>query len=968
MKKYLTIKGISLLMLAIFTGGTFTANAQSASKDTTKNTSGNSENKYEPGPLLQIPVQRSIASHSTVSGELLTKTPVSNITNTLYGRLNGLMVMQNNGQLGYDQASLMMRGTGTYDNSTIVCFVDGFQVDISFYFQYLASGEIESVSLLKDPVTLATFGMKGANGVLWVTTKRATAGTFRVDANIVSGVQQATKLQKPYDSYNYARLFNQAVSNDNYALNGNRYIWSPSYSEAELEAYKNGQGTNVDWYNEALRNTGNYTNANVNVQGDINELSRYNLFVDYLGETGLFNVPKSSDVATNSDLRRFNIRSNVDLKFFKIFEAKVDLGGRIESYRHPMSSNNYDNAAAFWRELSTYPGNIYPVRDAATGNWSGNTLYPNNPVAQLNSTGLFTSHDRTLQGNFMLKENLDFVTKGLYLSQSVSFNTWSRVIQNKVMTYARFFEGNQATSDRTTPIDFQDNQPYGQLTWRQSNLVAGYDRTFNDHAVTAAINYYASDMIPDANEDASRLSYRFQNLGGRVNYAYKNRYIAELGWGYSGSDSYAPGNRWKFYPAVSLGWIASDEDFLKNNNVISFLKLRAAAGKSGNDQTFQGRYLYQQYYRYVAGSVTGNSNLNYNNGISLGRIATPDITAEQSMKYEAGFDLTLLGKLTVNAAWFLDKRSGIITRNNLVPGYLGYTGADMLPFQNIGKVTNTGVEFGLNYADKAGDFHYSVDVMGTYAKNKINYQAEIPNKNDFSNTTGLPIGTPIGLIADGLYQLEDFNTDGTLKAGLPVPAFGPVQPGDIKYKDLDNNGFIDNTDITKIGNPEYPNFYYSFNLAFSYRGFDLSALFQGASGLSVNLLGASYNQVVPFVGNTNIYPLAGNAWAYYPDQGIDTRNTADFPRLTTVSNSNNYTNSTFWMKNADFLRLRNIQLGYSLPDNILKELHLTRLRVFVTAVNPVTWSSFTKEYGFDPEATAGYPPIKSYSAGVSLTF
>lgn len=967
MKKYLILQKIGLLLWAIGTGNCFTAHAQSATEDISPDTVLQVETKYVPGPLLQIPARRSALGQSTVSGELLEKTPVANLTNTLYGRINGLMVGQNNGQPGYDQASLFMRGRGSFDNANLVCFVDGFQTDLSFYFQYLSPAEIESVTLLKDPVTLASFGMKGANGVLWVITRRAKSNSFTIDANLVSGVQQATNIRKPYDAYNYARLYNQAISNDNYALNGNQYNWTPTYSDTQLDAYRNGTATNVDWFKEALKNNGSYTDANVTIKGAINDLARYNLFVDYMSQTGLFNVPNSSDIATNSGLRRFNMRSNVDLKFFKIFEGKVDLGGRIESYRHPFSQDNYDNAAGFWRQLSTYPANLYPVRDA-TGNWSGTTLHPNNPVAQLNATGMHLSHDRTLQGNFSLKEDLSFLTKGLYLSQAVSFNTWSRVIQNKTATYARYYEGNQSTADRTTPISFGTNMPYGQLTWRQSNLVAGYDRRFKDHAISAAVNYYASAMIPDANEDASRIAYNFQNIGGRANYTYKDKYIAELGWGYSGSDSYAPDNRWKFYPAVSLGWILSEENFLKNNSLVSHLKLRAGAGQSGNDQTFQGRYLYQQYYRYVPGSVTGNNNLNYNNGISLGRIATPDIGAELSTKYELGLDLSLLQKIHINANWFLDKRSGIITRNNLIPGYLGYTGADMLPFQNIGKLTNRGIELGISYADKTGDFTYALDLMGTYAKNRIDYQAEIPNKNSFSNTTGLPIGSPMGLIADGFYDLDDFNADGTLRQGLPIPGFGPVQPGDIKYKDLDNNGFIDNTDITKIGNPSYPSLYYSLNLSLGYKGFDLSALLQGASGLSVNLLGASYNQVVPFVGNTTIYPIAGNAWAYYPNQGIDTRNSASFPRLTTLSNANNYTNSSFWIKKANFLRLRNLQIGYTLPEEIMKRLHLKRLRVFATAVNPVLWSSFYKDYGLDPETPAGYPAIKSYNAGLSLTF
>lgn len=951
MKKYLTIKRLGHTVL-ILAGSALTVSAQSAKESS-------------PDTIKSAVVKTS--AFSTISGTQLAKMPVANLTNTLYGRLNGLMVTQNNGQPGYDQASMFMRGRGTFDNANIVCYVDGFQVDISFYFQYLNANEIETVSLLKDPVVLATFGMRGANGILWVTTKRAKTTALRIDAQVVSGAQQAIKIQKPYDAHNYANLYNHAISNDQYTLNGNRYIWSPFYTESQMKAYKDGSGTNVDWFKEALRKNANYTDAHVNAQGG-NNTAKYNLFLGYTGQSGLFNVPNNSDVSRNSGLQRFNLRSNVDLKFFKIFEAHIDLGGRIENYRQPFSSNTYDNAAAFWRELSTYPNNIYPLKDKATGNWSGNTLYPNNPVAQLNGTGFYTSHDRTLQGNFSLKEDLGFITDGLYLKQSVSFNTWSRVIQNKTATYARFYEGNQATADKTTPITFGSNMPYGQLTWRQTNILAGYDRHFNEHTINATVNSYTSAMIPDANEDVTRIAYHFQNIAGRVNYAYKDRYLAELGLGYSGSDSYAPGYRWKFYPALSLGWLVSKEDFLKNSNLISELKVKAAAGKSGNDQTFQGRYLYQQYYRYVAGSVTGNNSLTYNNGLSLGRIATPDITAEQSMKYELGVDLGLLDKININAALFMDKRTGIIAKNNLIPGYLGYTGADMLPFQNLGKVTNRGIELGISYADKSGDLKYVIDVMGTYAKNKVNYQAEIPNKNTFSNTTGLPIGSPIGLAADRLYQLEDFNADGSLKAGLPTPGFGPVQPGDIKYKDLDNNGIIDNTDLTKIGNPNYPKFYYSFNLSLAYKGFDLSCLFQGASGMGVNLLGAAFNQTVPFLGNRTIYPIAGDAWAYYPDQGIDTRSNATFPRLTTVSNDNNYRSSTFWMKDASFLRVRSFELGYTLPQRMTDAMHLKKLRFMVTAVNPFLWSSFYKEYGLDPETPAGYPGIKSLNAGISLTF
>jgi hypothetical protein len=258
--------------------------------------------------------------------------------------------------------------------------------------------------------------------------------------------------------------------------------------------------------------------------------------------------------------------------------------------------------------------------------------------------------------------------------------------------------------------------------------------------------------------------------------------------------------------------------------------------------------------------------------------------------------------------------------------------------------------------------------MVSYVKNKIIYASEIPPANDFSRFTGSPLNTPFGLVADGFYDLTDFNTDGTLKAGLPVPAFGAVQPGDLKYKDLDNNNRIDQADITKIGKAYYPTLTYAFNLGISYKGFDCTALFQGASGIDVDILSSALVKTMAFIGNTTVYPVAANAWAYYPDQGIDTRASADYPRLTTRANDNNYRSSTFWIKKGSFLRLRNAELGYSLPAAALKLLHLDKLRLYVSAVNALTWSYVGKHYDLDPETPAGYPGMKSYNAGITLTF
>jgi len=908
---------------------------------------------------IKVPSARSMTGGSSVSGATLFKTPVPNLTNSLYGRLQGLTVQQGSGEPGYDGATLFIRGIGSYDNAGLNIYVDGFQV-ASSYFQYLSPAEIESISVLKDPVSLATFGMKGANGVLWVVTKRGSAGKRKIDIQVVSGMQQALRVDKPYGSYDYARLYNAAISNDNYALNGHQFNWTPPYSDGQLQDYKNGTGANVDWYDQVLKKNGLYSDANVVFSGG-DTTTKYGLIFDYAQQKGLYDVANSNSTST-AQIQRFQARSNLDFNFFKIFEAHVDLGGRIEDRRYP----NY-NGPQLWQDLSKYPSNIYSVKDA--GGWSGTTVFPNNPVASLRALGWVSTHDRTLQANFSLKEKLDFLTPGLYLKEAVSFNTWTRNTSSKTATYARFSNGAQTTTDKTTDIIANGTTPVDQYDWKQVNLTAGYDKTVGLHAFSAALNYYASNFITDyglntaGQNTGNNIFYHFVNAGGRVHYAYDSRYILDLGLGYSGSDNFAPGHRWGFYPAIAAGWVLSNESFLKEISSINFLKLRASAGQSGNDQSNRGRYLYQQYFISTGTYYTGTS-LTANTGIVPGYAANPDIFAEKSLKYNVGLDATVFGHLSLVLDLFQDNRTGIVTQNT---GLSALYGAN-LPYSNIGKVTSKGYEISATYSDKIGPLGYTLGAMASYAKNRIVFQSEVPPVNAFSQTTGLPINSVMGLRSNGFYDITDFNPDGSLKTGIPVPAFGAVQPGDIKYLDLDKNGRVDQNDVTKIGNPDSATFNYSLSLGFHYKGFDLDALFQGASGNDVNLLTAAWYQTVAFVNNINVYPTAGNAWAYYPAQNIDTRATADYPRLTTKANDNNYRNSSFWMKKGQYLRLRNIELGYSLPVTALRKMGLEKLRIYVNAVNPVTWSYLSKHYNLDPETPSGYPGLKSYNAGISLTF
>lgn len=918
---------------------------------------------YEPGPLLKVKPLLSTSAVSSSTGNGLYKTAAANITNTLYGRLSGLTVLQGSGEPGYDAAAMMIRGQGTYDNTDLTIYVDGFQVTAA-YFQYLSPSEIASISVLKDAAALATFGMRGANGVLWVVTKRGKHSKPTIQVQVRSGIQQGMNIDKPYGSYDYARLYNQAISNDSYGVNGNQYVWNPKYSDAQLDAYKDGTGTNVDWFNEVLKKNTPYTDANIVFSGG-DSVAKYGVIVDYMKDQGLYNVSNSVSTS-NAQIQRFNLRSNLDFTFFKIFEAKVDLGGRIEDRRYP----NY-NGPSLWNNMALYPSNIYPVKDEGDG-WSGTGIYANNPVASVRALGWTSTHDRTLQANFSLKEKFDFITPGLYLNESVSFNTWTRNAASKTATYARFFNGVTTTTDVTSDIVASGSSPIGQNDWKQANLTAGYDRTFGLHAVSAAVNYFASNFVEDWNggfngsgaNTGNNIFHHYTNLGGRVHYVFNNRYIAEFGFAYSGSDNFAPGNNKGFYPAFSAAWVLSNEKFLANNTVVNLLKLRASAGKTGNETSDAGRYLYKQYYNTSGYFYTGNNSYTSNAGIAPAYIANPGIFAAHSMKYDMGADVTILKKLSVTADVFIDKRGGIITYDNNT--YLATLGTSFM-YKNIGKVTNKGMEISADFSDKMGKFGYNIGAMVSYNKNKIDYQAEVKPVNDFNKTTGLSIGTPMGLVAEGFYQQEDFNADGTLKTGAAIPAFGAVQPGDIKYKDLDKSGYVDQNDITKIGNPAFPSLYYSFNAGAAYAGFDFQIFFQGAAGADYNLLSSS-NQVLAFTNNSNAYSIANGAWAYYPDQGIDTRSSATYPRLSTLYNTNNYRNSTFWMKKNNFLRIRNIELGYSLSESLLNRLHLASCRIFVNARNPATWSSLLKNYNLDPETPAGYPALKSYTSGISLSF
>lgn len=904
---------------------------------------------YAPGPLLKIKPENATTAYSSVSGNILYKTPTANVSNTMYGLLPGLVVTQASGQPGYDAASLYLRGLSSLNQGDITVFVDGFQTNFS-YFQYLSPEEIENVSILKDAAALATFGLKGANGVLWVTTKKGRYGKPKVQLQSRFGLQQPVNINKPLSSAEYATLYNEAYNNDNQFA-----VWQPYYSEATINDLRNGNGINTDWYAQTLKNPSLYTSTDVSVDGG-NETARYFVLLGHMRNNGLYNV-KNDETHSNAYFQQFNIRANLDFNLFNFFDGNVNIGGRTEKRNFP----NFDGTQ-LWNNLATYPNIIYkPINE--DGTFPGTTVYPNNPYASIRELGYLSTHDRTLLTNVNLKEKFDFITPGLYLFQGASFNTWTRGSYTVSKDYARIINGQPQTTNQNTIPTVNDDYGTNQWNWLQFIAGIGYNKTFGLNTLHAAVNYLQYTYNVDANQNpgaGAQMQYGHQNFGGRIHYTYNDRFNAEFGFAYSGSDNYAPSKRFGFFPSLSAAYnIINSKD---NKDKFNFFKIRGSVGTSGNDYFANGRYLYQKYYSWIGSYATGVNDLDWHGGLGPAYTPNPDIFTEKSTKFNIGADATFLHKLQVTADVFTDKRSDIPIADNSLSAVFGQPS----PYINAGKVTSKGLELSADYKNGIGKFSYGIAANFSYAKSNIDFMEEL-RISPTNYQTGRPLWSFIGYEFDRFYDITDFSADGSLNASLPASTLGTVMPGDAKYKDLNGDNIIDARDMNLVGNSIIPQINYAGIVNVGYAGLNLRIMLHGAAKRSFNLLDAA-NQIIAFENNGNAYAIANNRWAYFPDQNIDTRASATYPRLSLLGNNNNYVTSTLWVKDAGFLRLRNVELSYNFPADLLRGTFISDARVFISAINPLTFSKILTDYNMDPEVQTGYPALKSYNIGFTVNF
>ena len=888
-------------------------------------------------------------SISSVKGDALTKSFTSNVATTLYGRLPGLVAEQGGGEAGSDAPSLHARGLNTFGSgSGMYIVIDGLPSTEAF-FQQLTPQEIESVSLLKDASATAIYGDRAANGVLLVTTKRGIKAPFKANFSVQYGLQQPTRLPDFLGSYDYARLYNEALVNDGEM---------PKYSDADLTAYRDGSDPiyhpDVNWYKELLRGPSPLVNYNFNASGG-SETVKYFVLFNVVDNNGIYKKTEDefSEFTKNESYLRYNFRTNVDVTLSNRLSAMVTLGGTVEDKTNPGVDENTNNV---FNLMASLPPNAFPVL-ATPERPGGNALYAN-PWSDITQRGYVSYNGRAAQISAKLLWDLGMITPGLSIAGTIGFNTYFKSFSKKTRNYARFSAVKDTAGvpvytqfGQNTSLAGSENDSY---QWRNTAFQGflNYDRTFGIHGINAMVMANYDDNTESNNyNDASRntiLPYKNIGMGGRFTYSLDKRYIGEFSFGYTGNDNFAPGKRFGFFPAGSLGWVASNEEFLKGNAVVSFLKIRGSYGLTGNSDIGSTRFMYNQYYNW------SGYNLGTDNGgrsaLVQGPLANPDATWEKEKKLNVGFETTLFKNLNVSFDFFKHNRYDILAKPySTVPDYLGIN----LPDMNVGKVENKGFEATFGYiSNQTKDLTYFVEASGWFANNRIDFNAETPQLYDYLYSTGHSVGQPFLLQAIGFFKdQEDIDNS-------PRQIFTDVQPGDIKYKNQNDDNVIDQSDYSPIGYTSMPQLTLGLHTGVADKGFDLDLFFQGALNRSVYFSGKYFQA---FQNDGQISSIALGRWT------SETASTATYPRLSSKNNLNNYQPSSFWQKNGDFMKLRSLEIGYSLPNNILERVRMEKVRIFLNGTN--LFSLDHMDGLTDPETVSGgvgYPVQRTISLGLNI--
>lgn len=778
-------------------------------------------------------------------------------------------------------------------------------------------------------------------------------------------------------SYDHAKYFNEMQLSDNPDLGPNDLRFSPYVLDMFRTNADPIMFPNTNWEDLMFKKASLQTQHNLNISGGTKDV-KFFISLGYLYQDGLLKRFYES-YNPNYKNNRYNYRANLDINVTKSTTLKLGLGGRLETKKDP----KFGEQNNLWMEILR----VQPF--SSPGFVDGNLVQIKNRYIPMTMRNLFSMYygkgyteasQNTMNLDMDLTQKLDFITKGLSFNIKGAYNTsytGSKSWNGSMESYTPVYKS--SLTDPGLAIDDPnfDHTIVYQLEGTASALSASedwstktrdwyveaslrYDRTFGDHKVGGLLLYnMTKQYYPKANTDIPK---GYLGLVGRVTYAYKDRYLVDFNAGYNGSENFAPGKRYGFFPAASLGWVISEEKFMKQVDFISFLKLRASYGLVGNDILNEYKrflYLPDSYSASSGGYYWGVNTPQAYPGASELILGNPDVTWEKAAKQNYGLDMNLLDqRLNFSLDVFFEKRKDILIQQNTVPGFVA---AD-LPAVNLGKVNNKGYEISLGWNDKIGSkFRYWLKGNVSFSRNEIVYKDEIPQNEPYMYETGRSIGLNYGYVFDRFFEAKDFNEDGSTITGIPTQS-GTFKPGDILFKDLNNDGVIDGDDKTYFGYGENPEYIFGLNAGFEYKGFDFSMNWTGATNVSRRL---EEDFTRPF--NTGDAPLM--KWMVEERWTEEKGQSAQFPRFTQTNRMHNSQMSDFWVRDASYLRLKNLEIGYTLNTDVLKKVGIQKLRVFANGYNLLTFDHL----GFiDPESKISnknkYPNTRIYNFGVNVNF
>lgn len=913
-----------------------------------------------------------------------------NLKNVLAGQIAGVIAVQRSGEPGNDAAAFYIRGQSSYAGGTNpLVLVDGIPREMDD----IDVDEIESFTVLKDAAATAVYGAEGANGVVLITSKRGKIQKTSVNFSAQYSIVTPTRMPKTLDAYDYLSLYNDALWNDQ--GNPNLSSFNPQLTQEDLEKYRTGVDTDlypsVNWY-DLLQNHTQSQRYTVNFRGG-SEKVRFFTSGAYYSEDGIFKSNPTEKYNANIGLQRFNLRSNVDIDLTKTTQLSVDMSGQYLKKNQPGYSSD-----DIFTYISHFPVHVIPMYysdGTASDHGQRGAGVDLQPYNMLNNSGYSKTWNAYIQSKATLRQKLDFITEGLSAKGSVSFDAdfYSTMKRSKTpQTFYALGRNEDGTLNKKTMIEGSalgdpviSNPGGSKKIYIEASL--DYLRTFNKvHDVTGMLLYMQKETQYQNKGGLQLLPFRKQSFVARATYGYDSRYMLEASMGMTGSENFAQGHRWGIFPAVGAAWFISHEKFMKDiEDYISKLKVRVSYGITGNDNIGGStRFPYREsintdtgdFFFGLTPGANGAPSNSPGKGIVEGSFPMPNLSWEIEKKLNTGIDIGLFrGKVDFSADYFYNRRSDILLQRKTVSNV---TGLRVMPYQNFGIVTNQGIDANLILKQKIGQVDLSARGNITFARNKIIEYDEVPQKYDYQNYTGNSIGVPILYVAEGLYTPDDFNitTDAAtgaqsykLKEGLATPSAN-VAPGDIKYKDLNNDGIINDYDRTYDHGfyNSTPEIVYGFGLNAEWKGFFVGVFFQGAAHASAKL---SDNTTIlfPFIKGIDATSARVEALDHWSAQNPYNQDVF-YPRLRTSKFDHNMLASTYWYRDAGFLRLKNIEVGYEFNDKVLKALKMKNLRVYLQGNNIAVWDHIKL---WDPElgsanSGAKYPICGSYSIGLEVTF